>query len=209
MEHSARRGFTLIEILVVITIIAAIISIAVPIYTSVQDTKNVTLCKSNLRSIGNAIQLYHNRFRSYPRTSSGLQFLLEPLKTKIVDLNEKTIRNMYVCPGDDDAASAVGPGVVEAYQDLENIDPAAVSYAGRNTKDYPLRRKNAGAEVIACDAGGPDGRVFIHRDKINVLYLDQSVQDIDVVKLPNADPAAFEVGPNSPLEALRKLNKEP
>ncbi len=211
VSHSRRSaGFTLIEILVVLTIIAAIIGIAVPIYTSVQNTKNVVVCKSNLKSIGGAMELYYHRFKRYPGTRSGIQFLLAPLKKKVVDFTEDTIRNMYICPGDDVAMQGAGEqGVVEAYGDLDNLDPMVISYAGRNTKEFFLRRKNAGMEVIACDAGGPDGNIMIHRDKINILYLDQHVSDIDVTELPEGDEANFEVGPNSPLEALQKLNKDP
>ncbi len=204
------RGFTLIEILVVLTIIAAIVGIAVPILTSVSNTKDATLCKSNLKSIGGALHLHHQRFKHYPGTQSGIQFLLAPLKKRMVDFTEDTIRNMYVCPGDDRAMQRVGEqGVREAYSDLDNLDPGVISYAGRNTQAFPLQRRIAGMEVIACDAGGDDGNVMIHRHKINILYLDQHVSDIDVTELPEEDEKNFRVGPDSPLEALKKLNKNP
>ncbi|MBN2491724.1 MAG: prepilin-type N-terminal cleavage/methylation domain-containing protein [Planctomycetes bacterium] len=208
----AVAGFTLIEILVVLTIIAAIIGIAVPIFTAARDTSNLTICKKNLSSLGQAMTLYHQRFKGYPSTRSGVQFLLAPLRTKVVDYDEetieKTVRNMYVCPGDDVASGAIGGNVWEAYRDLDNIQPECLSYAGRNSKEFPLRQKNAGKEVIAADAGGHDGRVFIHRSKVNILYLDGSVQDIDILELPDGDESKFEVGPNSPLERLRMLNKD-
>jgi prepilin-type N-terminal cleavage/methylation domain-containing protein len=211
-QLGAAAGFTLIEILVVLTIIAAIIGIAVPIYTSVTDNKNVVVCKNNLKSLGGAMELYYQRFKRYPSTRSGVQFLLAPLKTKIVDYKpetiEKTVRNMYVCPGDDYANAAIGGDVWEAFRDLDNIDPVCVSYAGRNTKEFLMLRKNAGSEVIAADAGGPEGRQFTHRNKVNILYLDQSVQDLDIMDLPDGDGSKFEVGPNSPLEPLKVLNKD-
>ena len=206
-------GFTLIEILVVLTIIAAIIGIAVPIYTSAKDSSDLTICKTNLRSLGLAMQMYYERFKGYPSTRSGLQFLLAPLKTSTgMDYDEKTIdktvRNTYVCPGDDIALGAIAGDVWEAYRDLDNIQPECVSYAGRNTKEFPLRRKNAAMAVIAADAGGPEGRVFSHRNRVNVLYLDNAVQEIDIMELPDGDESKFEVGPNSPLEPLKVLNKD-
>lgn len=200
-------GFTLIEILVVLTIIAAIIGIAVPVYLGAIDTKNVTLCKQNLKSIATAMEQYRQRFKRYPSTRSGVQFLVEPFKMKMVQQTEDVVRNMYLCPGDDRALGAVGI-VMETYGDLDNLVPIAISYAGRNTKDHPLLQRIAGTEVVACDAGGEDGRQLNHRHKINVVYLDMHVGDYDVVDLPDADDKNFEVGPNSPLEALQKLNKD-
>jgi prepilin-type N-terminal cleavage/methylation domain-containing protein len=213
--RAAAAGFTLIEILVVLTIIAAIIGIAVPIYTSVQDNKNVTLCKTRLKSIGGSMELFYQRRKFYPKTSSGLQFLLAPLKIEVIDKTEKAITNTYICPGDDDARGAIAGNVMEAYADLDNIEPDVVSYAGRNTKEFPLKRKHAGKEVIACDAGGADGSVFIHRSKVNILFLDQSVSDLDVLDLPEGKEENFGVGTNAPPPPenrqeldLKKLNKD-
>jgi prepilin-type N-terminal cleavage/methylation domain-containing protein len=200
-------GFTLIEILVVLTIIAAIIGIAVPVYLGAIDTKNVTLCKSNLKSVATQLGLYRGRFKRYPSTRSGVQFLVEPFRKKMVEQTEDVVRNLYLCPGDDLALDNVGD-VMVTYGDLDNLDPLAISYAGRNTKDYPLRQKNAGTEVVACDAGGSEGREMNHRHKINVAYLDMHVGDYDVVDLPDSDAKNFEVGPNAAIEALQKLNKD-
>jgi len=206
-RSSEAAGFTLIEILVVLTIIAAIIGIAVPVYLGAIDTKNVTVCKSNLKSIATQLGLYRERFKRYPSTRSGIQFLVEPYRKKMVQQTEDVVRNLYLCPGDDVALGAVGD-VMETYGDLDNLDPMVISYAGRNTKDHPLLQKLAGTEVVACDAGGEDGRRLNHRHKINVAYLDMHVGDYDVVDLPESDEKNFEVGPNSPIEALQKLNKE-
>ena len=207
IEGRRAAGFTLIEVLVVLTIIAAIISIAVPVYVGVQDNKNVNLCKANMKTLATAMEQYRQRFKRYPSHRSGIQFLLAPYREKMVEHLEKTIRNMYICPGDDFAVQALGDWQ-ETYGDLDNLDPEAISYAGRNSKEYPLRRKNAGSEVVACDAGGTDGTEVNHRHTINVAYLDMSVGNFDVVDLPEKDEKNFEVGPNSPIEALQKLNKD-
>jgi len=210
MHHTSvlhtRAGFTLMEVLITLTIIAAIISIAIPTLTGVMDTKDTVICTANLKSIGGAIHLYYKRFNRYPNTASGVQFLLAPLKSGIISATEKNIRGTYICPGDDEASAT--EDVIGAYQDLDNLDPKVISYAGRNTRDFPLRRKNADREVIACDAGGLDGSVFIHKHKINVLYLDGTVSDIDVLDIPGGE-AGFSVGPDSQIPMLRKLNKKP
>jgi prepilin-type N-terminal cleavage/methylation domain-containing protein/prepilin-type processing-associated H-X9-DG protein len=76
VTRQATRGFTLIELLVVIAIIAILLSILMPAMRKAKEMARESACKSNLRSVGLAVQMYLDDYeRKIPNTRNSNRFL--------------------------------------------------------------------------------------------------------------------------------------
>jgi prepilin-type N-terminal cleavage/methylation domain-containing protein/prepilin-type processing-associated H-X9-DG protein len=68
--HSvARRGFTLVELLVVVGIIAVLISLLLPALNKAREASKTTVCVAHLQQIGVAMAMYVNDYRGWPANS--------------------------------------------------------------------------------------------------------------------------------------------
>ncbi|GGP27573.1 type II secretion system major pseudopilin GspG [Silvimonas amylolytica] len=87
---AAQRGFTLIEILVVITILAILGALIVPKIMDRPNDARVVAAKQDIRSVIQALKLYKLDNGRYPTTEQGLKALVEKPSATPAPTNWKT-----------------------------------------------------------------------------------------------------------------------
>jgi prepilin-type N-terminal cleavage/methylation domain-containing protein/prepilin-type processing-associated H-X9-DG protein len=124
---SSKRGFTLVELLVVIGIIAVLIGLLLPALNKAREQSKRTTCLANLRTLGQAMILYANDSRDRLPNANPPATVNDYNATNnvLVGLATKYVRSAaaFHCPSDADPEP-------ESIQTADYIQPnsARVSY---------------------------------------------------------------------------------
>ena len=71
------KGFSLLEIMVVIVIMGLLAAMVVPNVMGSLDEANITKVKTDIRELEKALKMYNMDVKRYPTTDQGLQALVE------------------------------------------------------------------------------------------------------------------------------------
>jgi len=87
--YRSQRGFTLLEIMVVVVILGILAALVVPKIISRPDEARVIAAKQDIASLMQALRLYRLDNQRYPATEQGLQALITKPTTAPPALNWK------------------------------------------------------------------------------------------------------------------------
>jgi prepilin-type N-terminal cleavage/methylation domain-containing protein/prepilin-type processing-associated H-X9-DG protein len=117
-QPAFRQAFTLIELLVVIAVIAILAGLLLPALSRAKERGRRTICVSNLRQLGIAMEMYLSDYRDYFPAANDLNLLRdeewlqwEPLQkgvtlqkanlqSGIVPYVQRFSSNLFTCPSD-------------------------------------------------------------------------------------------------------------
>ena len=72
MRNLQKQGFTIIEMMMVVAIVALLVSIAIPNIIRVKSSSNHAFAQTTLKSISNALEMYASTSGTYPTTTTQL-----------------------------------------------------------------------------------------------------------------------------------------
>lgn len=168
-RHCLKSGFTLIEMLVVISIIMALAGLLVPVFTRIRESANRAKCVSNLHQIGKAITEWSIENDSAMPPGKGMAgfansetgaplpgnlFAIEPGLNSLWNQGEGVIQDprVFVCPSDIHIETL--PKVGEDFTSAGQLSYAMTGYV------YPNDKPN---KVIVADKSDKK-----HPDRQNV-----------------------------------------
>lgn len=119
-RNKARRGFTLLEVLLVVAILVALAAIVLPNLIGVQQGAMVDNAKIQVRELDGMVQMYQIHNQSFPTSDQGLQALIQ--------VPDQSLQNTWRGP----------------YMKQLPIDPWGMQYYYQ----YPGQRNNTGGPDI-------------------------------------------------------------
>lgn len=196
------RGFTLIEILIVITIIGVLAGMVSLLIIPSTEKRIIMECQSHVQGIGVLLEASHPS--RYPNDSGPDLILYLVRKGEIVGRDQ--LENLF-CPGDLEE-SFEDAGGEEAFAGLDLKEPGSrghlTSYAGRDQANVEHRAKKGGGPSLVLLADDSEDH---HNGKGIVVGLTGGAakwrDKVERYEMDLDDPLV--VGPNSTVDELKAL----
>jgi len=95
-HNNSQKGFTLLEIMVVLVIIGVLAALVAPRFLERADDAKVEATKVQMKNIGQALKLYRLQHGNYPNSGTGLQALTSGDKRYLDSIPKDPWQHAYI-----------------------------------------------------------------------------------------------------------------
>ena len=175
-EMNDRRGFTLVEMLVVIAIIGLLLGLMMPVLASARNMARKTDCQIRLKQIGLAMNSYVDASGNFPDVGQ-MPSLAPTYPTMVSVLGPYTEQNkqLFACPMDTEYFSKEGLSYEYRSLDLAGktrVQSLIIQLPGNKKRSRPS------TEVMLMYDFGPFHGAATQNGARNVVYLDGHVEPL-------------------------------
>ena len=189
-RRAAARGFTLVELLVVIGIITILVGILMPTLAKVRQAGNRTACRANLHDIGSRLQMYLTESKGrlpYVNTMPSVQPPINNYPALVYVLAPYTHGPDAAYRCRDDRITQPSPGSPDGYETYFDREGSSYQYSSMLASMYG--GDSVTDKRIYARRGDPSKTVFVGEyeafhdliganDAMNALFLDMHVADV-------------------------------
>lgn len=202
--RSGAQGFTLIEIMVVIAIIAGLIGTVAIIVPTMQEKQRKFQCQQNLSQLGQIFVSERSEKAGKPKYDGQALWLSWRVTGKHIKEGQE---NVLLCPGDPGISPVDTPEAKAAYNDIDLKSPPAdmCSYAARDFSAHNLQNESKKVQIIGCDRNGSDGQTAHHKNGLMIVFDDGSCRFVERDELGITGDDPIVVGPSSSNEWLKQV----
>ena len=220
LKHSVtdaiRRGFTLLEMMIVIMIIGILSTFLVVQVPEMLDNANLTASEQNMKRMFMGLNTWRQNHSGQWPKESGQKFFLRPWKDGMVEKTESNAK-MFFSPAEsfEDVLVFNGMedediGVVEYLNDWDAIGPGYTSYAGFDSggdRDiFRQLKRNPGLTTIVSDAHMVHrfAMIYMTGDGVAHRMLKADMEDDYGLDFDAGDDV--EVGPGCEIEEFQTVS---
>jgi prepilin-type N-terminal cleavage/methylation domain-containing protein/prepilin-type processing-associated H-X9-DG protein len=199
----ARHAFTLIELLVVIAIIAILIGLLLPAVQKVREAASNARCRNNLKQIGLALHIYHDRTGSFP---PGYVSMTKPDGTDggpgwgwaaqiLADVEQSNLQNQIdFTRGLPMTPPAISTYLLVLYRCPSDQAPSPFTVHANNGQAIQIAQANYVAmfgdgPIVATQAGGVGDGVFYRNSQTRIADITDGTSNTILIGERSSDLA--------------------